>query len=454
MASISFTSEPPSAVTMISASKSVGKAMSMSEPRMMSISTRPPVTPATMPSGTPRAKANATETSPTSSETRAPQMMRLSRSRPNSSVPKRCRSTAPGPFSTASENWADGLSGAIRGAAAAITIMAAAIASPIAIGSQRRSRPRPAARDSSAVVGRARSAESARRTSAMSLPPGLPVGDPRIDDGVEHVDHQVDQDDRHREHGDGALGQRVVAGADRVDQHLAEPGPGEDGLGGHGSVERDRHEDADDRQQRDHHVAERVLVDDQALVLALGARGADVVLADHLEHRRARQAAHRRREREAQREGRQGQVMQHVGDGGEEVPRLREDLARPDHGEHAVQIAAADQREEIEAKRERDEQQDPEPEHRHGEAQERQDPQRVVDERIAALERRDDTDRDADERGDDRAGHDQDERVREHARDVVAYRIALAERVAEVEFDRAPEIIRVLHRERPVQPED
>ena len=51
-------------------------------------------------------------------------MMRLRMSRPNSSVPSRWRSTAPGPLSTASEYCADGLSGAMRGAAAASRIMA------------------------------------------------------------------------------------------------------------------------------------------------------------------------------------------------------------------------------------------------------------------------------------------------------------------------------------------
>src|SRR3990170_2248024 len=76
-----------------------------------------------MPSGTPSAKPKITEARPTWSDTRAPQMIRLKRSRPNSSVPRACRSTAPGPLSTASANCADGLNGARRGAPAAITII-------------------------------------------------------------------------------------------------------------------------------------------------------------------------------------------------------------------------------------------------------------------------------------------------------------------------------------------
>ena len=82
MASISFASEPPSAATMISASSSVGKAISMSAHRMMSVSTRPPLTPARMPSGTPSTNPKITEARPTSSETRAPQITRLKMSRP------------------------------------------------------------------------------------------------------------------------------------------------------------------------------------------------------------------------------------------------------------------------------------------------------------------------------------------------------------------------------------
>jgi len=87
IAMISFVSVPPSAVTMMSASSRVGKAISMSAHRMMAVSTAPPRVPAKMPSGTPTRKPQNTEARPTCSETRAPQMMRLRMSRPNSSVP-------------------------------------------------------------------------------------------------------------------------------------------------------------------------------------------------------------------------------------------------------------------------------------------------------------------------------------------------------------------------------
>ena len=167
MARISLISDPPSAVTMISASSKVGNAISMSAPRMTIVSTRPPRNPATMPRGTPTAKPKTTEARPTSSDTRAPQMIRLRRSRPNSSVPSQWPSTAPGPLRTAWENCADGLRGAMSGAAAAMTIIATASSAPMPMGSHRRScgpsRPRAAPRD----TGMGRSAGSARRTMAM-----------------------------------------------------------------------------------------------------------------------------------------------------------------------------------------------------------------------------------------------------------------------------------------------
>src|SRR6266849_9785783 len=287
IAMISFPSVPPSAVTMMSASSRVGNAISMSALRMMAVSRAPPRVPARMPSGTPTRKPQNTEARPTCSETRAPQMMRLRMSRPNSSVPSRWRSTAPGPLSTASEYCADGLSGAMRGAAAASTIMATAIRMPSPSGSQRRRCPPRDRRGSSRPRVTPRSSDSARGLMAIAIP-GLPVGDPRVDDRVEHVDGQVDDDDDHGEHGDGALGERVVPGPDGVHQHLAEPGAREHGLGEHGAGQRDRHEEPDDGEERDHHVAERVLVDHRALDLPLGPRGADVVLADHLQHGRAR----------------------------------------------------------------------------------------------------------------------------------------------------------------------
>ena len=53
-----------------------------------------------------------------------------------------------------------------------------------------------------------------------------------------------------------------------------------------------------------------MVVVDAALGRALGARGADIVLAQHLEHGRARQAHHQGRAAEPDRRGRHGQEQQ------------------------------------------------------------------------------------------------------------------------------------------------
>ena len=145
--------------------------------------------------------------------------------------------------------------------------------------------------------------------------------------------------------------------------------------------------------------------------------------------------------------------MEDVADGRQEVGGLGEGLAGADHGENAVQVAPADEGKEVEVEGEHDQEQDPEPEDRHGQAQEREDPQRVIDQRVPALERRDDADRDADEGGHDGAGPDQHQGVREHAGDVLADRIPLAEGVAEVKAHRPPDVVGVLDRERAAEPE-
>ena len=64
MARTSLTSESPSAVTMMSASKRVGNTINMSEARMISVSIVPPRTPAKIPAAPPNTKLQSTETRP------------------------------------------------------------------------------------------------------------------------------------------------------------------------------------------------------------------------------------------------------------------------------------------------------------------------------------------------------------------------------------------------------
>ena len=140
IATISFTNEPPRAATIIRARSNVGKAMSISVRRMISIATLPPRNPAVIPNGTPSAKPTTTAARPTCKETRAPQIIRLSRSRPNSSVPRRCFPPAPGPLRTYAENCSEGLKGAHHGARAATRIMMITSTMPQSIGNSFRQR--------------------------------------------------------------------------------------------------------------------------------------------------------------------------------------------------------------------------------------------------------------------------------------------------------------------------
>ena len=167
---------------------------------------------------------------------------------------------------------------------------------------------------------------------------------------------------------------------------LPSPRACEHRLGQHRAGQGNGHEQADDRQQRDHHVAQRVLVDHEALVQALGARRADVIGADNLEHGGARQAADGRRQGQAQGERRQSQVVQHVPHRGQKILRVFEDFTLGDHVEHGGQITATNQRKQVQMQGKDDEQQDAEPEHRHGQAQESDEAGTVIHQRVLPMQ--------------------------------------------------------------------
>ena len=114
-------------------------------------------------------------------------------------------------------------------------------------------------------------------------------------EAVEQVDDEVDDDDDRRDQQDAALQRRIVAPADRLDQPFADAGPGEDRLGEHGARHQRADLQADDRDDGDERVAQRVHADDAEAAQALGACGAHIVLAQHLEHGRAGHARDRPR---------------------------------------------------------------------------------------------------------------------------------------------------------------
>ena len=161
-----------------------------------------------------------------------------------------------------------------------------------------------------------------------------------------------------------------------------------------GAAEHEARLDADDRNDVDERVAEGVLVDDGALAQALGAGGADVVLAEHLEHVAARQPDEHRAGDRGKRHGRQDEMAGDVADAAvaEEV----------DH--------AAD-RQPGEAHAEPEDEEDAEPEGRRRDADEHGDGDQLVLPAVLA-DRGDDAEEDAED-----ARQDERRRRREEASD-------------------------------------
>src|SRR5205823_8631955 len=73
-------------------------------------------------------------------------------------------------------------------------------------------------------------------TRAARRPASL-IADPRIEVRVEHVDGEVDHDERQRDDEHRALHQRDVAGEDALHDEAAQAGPGEHRFGQDGAAE-------------------------------------------------------------------------------------------------------------------------------------------------------------------------------------------------------------------------
>ena len=100
-----------------------------------------------------------------------------------------------------------------------------------------------------------------------------------------HHHHHDRGEQQHAEDG------RVVAPQHRLEGEPAEARPVEDRLDQDRAGQHVAELQAEHRDHRQQRVAQRVLVEHDAVGQALGARGADEVRAQHVEHRRARQPA-------------------------------------------------------------------------------------------------------------------------------------------------------------------
>jgi hypothetical protein len=110
----------------------------------------------------------------------------------------------------------------------------------------------------------------------------------------DHHDHC----DQHHE----VLHDRIVAPADRLDQEARDAGDVEHRLGNDQSADQKSRLDPDHSDNRQNRILQRMLKIDRGLGGAFGARGADIVLAQHLQHRGAGDAHRQRRAAEADRD--------------------------------------------------------------------------------------------------------------------------------------------------------
>src|ERR1051326_3935199 len=277
MASMALMIPVPSTAMMPMASRIAGNANSTSMQRMISPSFQPPKKPAISPAVAPISSASATEMTPTSSETCAPNMMRRRMSRPNSPVPKMKYSFGGNSFQFACVSSAP--YGASSGAASAMSTQMHTMMAPL----------RPI---------------RLRKKRLAS------VADARIEPGIHQVHGQIDQTENQSDEQHPTLHNGVIAIADAVEQEAAHARQRENRLDNHRAAEQVADLHADDGQHRNECVFQRMPIQHTAIAQAFGIRGADVVLAEHLQQAGADHAHDERGHRRAQCNSRQDQGLQ------------------------------------------------------------------------------------------------------------------------------------------------
>jgi hypothetical protein len=214
--------------------------------------------------------------------------------------------------------------------------------------------------------------------------------DPRVDDAVQHVDDQVDRDDDRCDQQDPALHDRIIARLHTVDQPVAHARPREDRFGEDRPRQQQSDLQPDDRDHRDQRVAQRVHDDDAPARQALGAHGAHVVLAQHLEHRRTRHPRDDRERDRPERDRRQDQVRQRGAECRHVARAQRVD--QHETGERRDVVLHGDasgNRRPAELHREEQDQQQRPPEDRHRIAGQRESHHRVIRHGVAPHRRQD-----------------------------------------------------------------
>src|SRR5262249_43677180 len=151
--------------------------------------------------------AAAAAPAPASNETRPPHTRRLSRSRPNSSVPRAWPAVSGGRRRFGVSTVSGSGSGRYGAASAARTT-------------------------SNMVTNAAAASRLLRRVRGSAEAASL-IADARVEIGVEDVDGKVDQDERERDDEDRALYERNVTRENALHDERTHAGPCEDRLGEH-----------------------------------------------------------------------------------------------------------------------------------------------------------------------------------------------------------------------------
>ena len=222
-------------------------------------------------------------------------------------------------------------------------------------------------------------------------------------------------------------------GQHRVDREPSETGNIIDALGDHHAADQQRDAEPDDRDDGNRGVPERVPDQDDALGQSLGARGADVVLGEHLDDAGAGHAGDQRDIDHGERQARQHEVDGPIGDIFADAP-------------------VALHRQPIELDRENVDQQIADDEHRDREAEHGKTHQAAVEQAAGAL-----GGEHAERHRDQHREHDGDDGKRERRLDALGdqlgYRLLEEEALAEIALQAAPGPDEELLENRPVEPE-
>src|SRR5579883_2128019 len=167
---------------------------------------------------------------------------------------------------------------------------------------------------------------------ATMSPRASAIADPRVEEGIGDVDEEIEADNEKGDDDDVGGDDREIALEDRLQQQIAGPRPLEDRLGDEREADELAELQADHGNDRDEHVAQRVLDDDANRPQPLGPRGAHVVGLQRFDDAAPRQAEEKGELEHAERQGRQNEMLQPArGDeAGAPAPEDWHDLASPE----------------------------------------------------------------------------------------------------------------------------